>query len=152
MPDRDLSGEEKSEFVAANPKGGVRGAQRLLKSIRGSFQNIVATGMAIFIIHFLKAMQVENDEAKRQSVAACAIQFLLERLGKQTTVVETRKRIRDGIALQLFVIIEFEENRERNSPAVESTSISTVLKEMGRPSCLESSRRRVRISSQSCRH
>src|SRR5690242_3666484 len=103
-------GKKKSELIAANPEGGVRGAQSFLQRGGGSAQDLISARMTVLVVDFLEAMQIQNNKAERLAVAARAIQFLLEGFTKETPIVETCERIGDSIQLKLFQFVVFDEN------------------------------------------
>jgi hypothetical protein len=45
--------------------------------------------MTELVVHFLEAMEVKRDEAKRLGVTPCAIQFFFKVFTEETPVVET---------------------------------------------------------------
>jgi len=106
--------QKEREFVAANAEGGVRGAQRFLESGGGGTEDLVAARMTVLIVHFLEAVQVQDDDAERKTVAAGAVEFFLEGFGKQAAIVETGERVGDSIDLEFFVLFVFEHNRNAN--------------------------------------
>ncbi len=53
--------------------------------------------MAVLVIYFLEAVQVECDQSERLAIAPRAIEFLLERFGEEPAVVEARQGIGYGI-------------------------------------------------------
>jgi hypothetical protein len=55
--------EQEGEFVAADAKCGVRGAQGFFQRGGGSAQNFITARMTVLIVNFLEAMQIENDQA-----------------------------------------------------------------------------------------
>ena len=65
-------------------------------------QNFITARMAVLVVDFLEAMQIENDEAERLAVTAGAIQFFFEGFAEESAVVEAGKGIGDGIQLQLL--------------------------------------------------
>ena len=107
-------GEKESEFIATNAEGRVRGAQRFLERGGGGAEDLVAAWMPVLIVHFLEAVQVQDDDAERKTVAAGAIEFLFEGLGKQAAIVEAGERVGDRIDLEFFVLFVFEHNRNAN--------------------------------------
>src|SRR6266850_4640835 len=66
--------------------------------------------MAMFVIHFLEAMQIEHDEAEGLTIPARAIEFLLECFGKEPPIVEIGERIGDGVELEFFQVVVFDED------------------------------------------
>ena len=100
--------QKKGKLIPTDAEGGVRCAQCFLKCCRGSAQNFIAAGMTVFIVHFFEAMKVENDDAERKTIAASAVEFLLEGFGEQSTVVKASQRIGDSIDLKLLELVVFE--------------------------------------------
>jgi hypothetical protein len=100
-------GKKQCEFVAADPEGGIGSTKSFPESRRRGVQDLVAPGMAVLVIDFLKAMQIENDQAQRMSVTPCAIQFLFKSFVEEAAVVETSKRIGDRAAMQSLELVVF---------------------------------------------
>src|SRR5262249_4049220 len=94
--------KQKREFVPADAKRKVRSAQRFAERGCRSTQHFVSAMMPVLVVHFLKAMQIENDQTQRRSVALRTIQFLLERFAEQTPIVKSSEGIGDRIELQLL--------------------------------------------------
>ncbi len=102
--------EEKSEFVASDAKGRVRGAQSFFECCRGGAQNFIAAGMAVLIVDFLEAMQIKNHETERLAVTAGAIEFFFEGFAKEAPVVKAGEGIGNGVELQLLQFVVLDEN------------------------------------------
>src|SRR5271157_3107843 len=66
--------------------------------------------MAVLVIDFLEAMQIENDQTEWLAVAAGAVQFFFESFTEQAAVVEAGERIGDGVQLQLLQLVVFDED------------------------------------------
>ena len=94
--------KEKGKFIAADTKCGVRGAQSFFQRGSSGAQDFIAARMAVLVVDFLEAMQIENDEAERLAVTAGAIQFFFEGFAEEPAIVEAGKGIGDGIQLQLL--------------------------------------------------
>ena len=56
--------------------------------------------MAVLIVHFLEAMQIQHHQAQRQSVTPGAIEFFFESLAEKPAIIKSRERIGDRIHLQ----------------------------------------------------
>src|ERR1051326_6214100 len=67
--------------------------------------------MAVLVIHFLEAMEIESDQAQRMRIAACAVEFLVKRFVKEATIIKTGERIGNGAAVEILECIVFEDNR-----------------------------------------
>ena len=65
--------QEQGKLVTADAEGRIRGAQGAFKSGRRGLQHFVAARMAVRIVDFLEAMEVQHNEAQRLAIAACAI-------------------------------------------------------------------------------
>src|SRR5215475_3030699 len=70
--------------------------------------------MAIFVIDFLEAMQVEHDDAQWQDIAPCAIQLFFECFDEEPPIVEARQWIGYSAQLQLLEFVVLEHNRHAN--------------------------------------
>ena len=66
--------------------------------------------MAVLVIHFLEAMEIQDDQAERLAVAARAIQFLFEGFTEKSAVVETRQGIGHRVEFQLLQLVVFDED------------------------------------------
>ena len=106
--------QKKSELISTDSERGVRGTQRVVQGGRGGAEYVISARMTVFVVYFLEAMEVENDDAERKAVAACAIQFLLERLREQAAIVESGERIGNSADLEFLEFIVLENNRYAN--------------------------------------
>src|SRR5713226_10701281 len=66
--------------------------------------------MAVLVIYFLEAVQVECDQSERLAIASRAIEFLLERFGEEPAVVEARQGISHGIEFQPLQVVILDED------------------------------------------
>src|ERR1700722_10147082 len=82
--------KEKREFIAADAKGGVRSAQRFFEGRCSGTQNFIAARMAVLVVDFLEAVQIENDQAERRAVTTSAINLLFESFAEEAPVVQAR--------------------------------------------------------------
>jgi hypothetical protein len=55
--------QEKSELISADAESRIGSAKSLFEGGRSGAKNFIAAGMAMLIVHFLEAMQVENYQA-----------------------------------------------------------------------------------------
>src|SRR5271155_4560776 len=71
--------------------------------------------MTVLVVDFLEAVQIENDEAERLTIAAGTIEFFFESFAKEAAIVEPGEGIGDGIQLQLlqFVVLYEDGNAEK---------------------------------------
>jgi hypothetical protein len=75
--------------------------------------------MAVLVVYFLKAVEVQNDEAERQAITASARKFLFEGFGEEPPVVEARERVGYGADLKLAVLFVFEDHRNADQASAE---------------------------------
>jgi len=66
--------------------------------------------MAVLIIYFLEAVQVQGDQAERLAVAARAIEFFLKGFREEPAVVETGQGIGNRVEFQAFEFVILNEN------------------------------------------
>src|SRR5260370_36200625 len=66
--------------------------------------------MAVLIVYFLEAVQVEGDQSQRLSVAARAIEFFFKRFTEEPAVVEAGQRIRHCIQVQPLELVILNED------------------------------------------
>src|SRR5467141_4608924 len=66
--------------------------------------------MAVLIVHFLEAVQVEGNQSQRLAIALRAIEFLFECFREEPTVVETRQGISHGIEFQPLQVVILDED------------------------------------------
>jgi len=64
----------------------------------------------MLVIHFLEAMQIQQDEAQGLTVTSGAIEFLFECFGEEPPIVEIGERIGDGVELEFFQVVVFDED------------------------------------------
>ncbi len=71
--------------------------------------------MAVLVIYFLEAVQVEGNQSQRLAIAPCAIEFFFESFREEPAVVETRQGIGHGIEFQplQFVILDKDGNTKK---------------------------------------
>src|ERR1700674_2096195 len=67
--------------------------------------------MAMLVIHFLEAVQIEHDETQWLTIAPSAIKFLFECFGEEPSIVEIGEGVGDGVELEFFQVFIFDENR-----------------------------------------
>src|SRR5271163_3552672 len=91
--------QEQSELVAANAEGRIRSTQGILQRGGGGAQDFIAARMAVRIVYFLEAMEIENYQAERLAITARAIQFLFERFAEQAAIVQASKCIGNRVQL-----------------------------------------------------
>src|SRR5713226_4435713 len=102
--------QEQSELVTADSECRVRGAQRFLKSGGCGAQDIIATRVAVLVVHFLEAVKVQDHQTERLAVAASAIQFLFEGFTEKPAVVQTGQGIGNGIQFEFFQFFIFDDD------------------------------------------
>src|ERR1035438_1661342 len=103
--------KQEGKFIAADTESGIRSAQRFLQCRSGGAQHFIAPWMPVFVVYFLEAMQIENHEAERLVVTPRTVQFLVKRFTEESAVVETGQRVGDGVALQFFEGVIFDDHR-----------------------------------------
>jgi len=103
--------QEQREFISSYAKSGVRSTQRFLECGGGGAQNFIAARMAMLIVNFFEAMQIENDEAELRAVSTGAVQLFLKGLAEQAAIVEASQRIGDCIELQGLQLVIFQDDR-----------------------------------------
>ncbi len=106
--------KQESEFITTNAESGVRGTQGFLERGGGGAEHLVTARMSVLVVHFLEAVQIQDDDAQWETVAARAIELLLERFRKQTAIVEAGEGIGDGIDLEFLVLVIFEHHGNAN--------------------------------------
>ena len=108
--------------------------------------------MTVLVVYFLKAVKIQNDEAERLAVAACAIQFLFERFGEEPAIVKTGERIGDSVELQFFQVVVFDDNRRAKKSGGEKHIEEGGFQRDETAADSLNSRRRTSMSSQICTH
>jgi len=101
--------QQECELIAADAEGRVRCAQGFLQRSRSQAQYLITAGMAVLVIDFLEAVQVEGNQTQRLAIAARAIEFLVESFGEEPAIVEAGQGIGNGIEfqpLQFFILDE----------------------------------------------
>ena len=61
--------------------------------------------MAVLVIYFLEAVQVEGNQSQRLAIAPRTIEFLFEYFSKESAVVEPRQGIGHGIEFQPLQLV-----------------------------------------------
>jgi hypothetical protein len=101
--------QQESELIAADAEGRVGSAQGFLQGSGSRAQYLITAGMAVLVIDFLEAVQVERYQSQGLAVAARAIEFLIESFCEEPAVVKAGQRVGDGIEfqpLQFFILNE----------------------------------------------
>src|SRR6266404_9025903 len=60
--------KEQCEFVTADAEGGVGSTESFFESTGGSAENLITARVAMFVVYFLEAVEIESDKAKRMSI------------------------------------------------------------------------------------
>jgi len=89
--------------------------------------------MAVLVVHFLEAMQIQHYQPERQSITSGSIQFLFKPFTKKSAIVKSRQRIGDAFNCSTFSSSYSRTMGTRNKPADVSTSISAVFSATCRP-------------------
>ena len=89
------------ELVAAEPGGGVAGAQQGGEPVRELDQHGVTGGMAEPVVHRREAVEVEIEQMARSGVAAAVGQVVADPLGEQCAVRQPGQRIVQGLVAEL---------------------------------------------------
>lgn len=108
--------QEQSEFVTTDAEGRIGSTQSFLERSRCGAQDLIAARMTVFVVDFFKPMQVEDNKAQWRAVAAAAIELLFKSLAEEAAIVEAGERIRDGVYLQSFQLVVFNDNRDTEEP------------------------------------
>src|SRR5437870_13460835 len=66
--------------------------------------------MAVLVIYFLEAVQVDGNQSQRLAVAARSIEFFFECFTEETAAVETSQRIGHGIEFQPLELVILDED------------------------------------------
>ena len=56
-----VNGLKREELISANSESRIGGAKSLFERSRSGTKNLIAARMAVFIVHFLETMQIEDD-------------------------------------------------------------------------------------------
>ncbi len=94
--------KEQCEFVTADAEGGVGSTKSFFESTGGSAENLITARVAMFVVYFLEAVEIESDKAKRVSIAARAVKLFVKVFVKESAVVKASQRIGDGVAMQVL--------------------------------------------------
>src|SRR6266403_5443995 len=95
--------KNKHEFVPSVTRSGVNGAAMNAKNVSQAADGFAAHEMAIGVIDFFQAVQIEEHEGKRAGSAFVALDFGIEGVEKPPVVGEARERIRDGQMMHVFI-------------------------------------------------
>src|SRR5260370_40899893 len=101
--------------MAADTESRVGSAQGFRQGSCGSAQYVITARMAVLVIYFFEAVQVECDQAERLAIAPRAIEFLFECFSEKPAVVEARQGIGHGIEFHLLeaVILDADGNTKK---------------------------------------
>jgi len=111
--------KEQGKLISADAKRGVGGTQSPAKGCSGRSKNVIATRMAVLVVYLLKAVEIENDKAERQAIAAGPSEFFFEGFREKPPIVETRKRIRHRADLKLAVLLVFHHDGNTDQTSAE---------------------------------
>src|SRR4029077_10919895 len=70
----------------------------------------------MLIVHFVEAVQVEDNKTQRRAVAAAAIELFFEGFTEEASVVEAGKGIGNCILLKDLQVVVFNDNRDTEEP------------------------------------
>lgn len=102
--------EKQGKLISADAECGVGSAQCIAKGGSRRLKNLIAARVAVFVIDFFETMKIESNDAERETIAARTVQFFFESFGKKPAVVETCKRVSNGVELKLFEFVVFDQN------------------------------------------
>src|ERR1700687_2767954 len=102
--------EEQGEFIAADTESGVGSAQGFLQGSRSGAQYVIAARMAVLVIYFLEAVQVQGNQTQRLAIAPSAIEFFFKCFSKEPAVVETGQGIGHSIEFQSLQLVILDED------------------------------------------
>src|ERR1700732_865886 len=88
--------QDESEFVAAIARGGVNGAAVDAQDVRESTERVAADEMAVGVVDFLEAVEVQEENSEGGGVGIGALGFGCEDVEQAAVVGEPRKRVADG--------------------------------------------------------
>src|SRR5881275_2600832 len=103
--------QEQGELIASDAEGRVGSAQSFLERCRRGAQNLITAGVAVFVVYFFEAVQIQNHQAQRLRVTARTIQFFFERFSKKPAVVEAGQGIGDRIQFELLEFLVLQDDR-----------------------------------------
>ncbi len=63
--------------------------------------------MAVFVVHFLEPVQIQNDQAERLAVAAGAVKLFFEGFAEKPAIVKAGERVGGGVQFQFFQVVIF---------------------------------------------
>src|SRR6266568_2927587 len=96
--------QEQSELISSDAEGRVGSTQRFFERCGCGAQDFISARVAVLIVYFLEAMQIQDDQAERLGVAPSAIQFFFEGFSEKPAIVKTREWIGDGIQFEFLEI------------------------------------------------
>ena len=96
-----VADDEGGELVAAEPGGGVPGADRVLEPAGGLDEQLVAGLVADGVVDRLEAVEVDEEHGGAAVAGAAAGERLADALGEQRAVGQVGERVVLGVVLQL---------------------------------------------------
>src|SRR5260370_37019972 len=96
--------------MAADTESRIGSAQGFLQGSCGSAQYVITAPMAVLVIYFFEAVQVECGQAERLAIAPRAIEFLFECFSEEPAGVETPLGIGHGIQIQRLGVVIIDED------------------------------------------
>ena len=95
--------------------------------------------MAVFVVYFLKPVQIKSHQTEGMRIAARPIEFLVERFIEEPTVVQAGKRIGDGpdqvVAAHLIVERQIDPVLPQRRARANRALIDDIKTEGNRPAC-----------------
>ena len=94
--------QNESEFIAAITRRRVDSAAVNAQDVREAIEGVAADEMSVGIVDFLKAIEIEQQNGERPSVAIGALSFRFEDIEQASVVGKTGERVADGEVANLL--------------------------------------------------
>lgn len=110
--------ENEGKFVSAVTRGGINGAAMNAKNISEAADGAAADKMAVVVIDFFQAIEVEKQDGEGPAGAVSSFRFVFEDIEKAAVVGKAGERIADGEMMNLFEELRVIEKRAAESDGV----------------------------------
>ncbi len=94
--------QNESEFVAAVTRGGVDGAAMDAQDVREPIERVAADEMAVGVVDFLQAVEIQKENGKGSAVAIGALGFRFKNVEQVAIVGQAGEWVADGEVADLL--------------------------------------------------
>ena len=95
--------QEGCEFVSAQPREQISLSHAAAKPTGNLLEKLIADPMSIPIIHFLKPVQIDEDDSKALVISDCIVENFFDSFLKMKTIGKARQEIVISLMVEFFV-------------------------------------------------